>query len=76
MRQSPDPAITGLDDDDRDLLIAGLTSLCGVRGRQWREACERAARTGAAEPPLPTYGIDDIKLLARRLGGEARHWTE
>ncbi|QYE37019.1 hypothetical protein KZX46_21130 (plasmid) [Polymorphobacter sp. PAMC 29334] len=76
MRQTPDPTITGLGDDDRHLLIAGLTSLREVRGLQWREACDHAAKIGAAEPPLLTYGIDDIKLLARRLGGEARHWTE
>lgn len=76
MRQARDPAIAGLDDDDRELLIAGLTALRDVRGRQWRETCDRAARKGAAEPPLPAYGIEEIKQLARRLGGEAKHWSE
>lgn len=76
MRQTRDPAITGLDDDDRELLITGLTALREVHGRQWREACDRAARKGAAEPPLPAYDINEIQQLARRLGGEAKHWSE
>lgn len=76
MRRTPDPAITGLDDDDRELLVAGLTALREVRGRQWRDGCDRAARKGATEPPLPAYGIDEIRQLTQRLGGEAKHWTK
>lgn len=70
------PGITGLDDDERALLIAGLTALRFERGKAWLAACGRAVEHGRAEPPLEDCGIDAIVSLARRLGGNAPHWSE
>ena len=70
------PVITGLDGDERALLIAGLTTLRFERGRAWLAACRRAVEHGRAEPPLENCEIEAIVSLARRLGGNAPHWNE
>ena len=75
MKPSDEP-IEGLNDDERALLVKGLCALRYHRGRDWRRACHFAAEAGRPEPPLDTDGIEQIKRLARRLGGKARHWTE
>jgi len=76
MTKRPDPAITGLSDDERQILVEALTALRAERGRAWNGACDLAVELGRREPEVDDYGIDAIKRLARRLGGEARHWLE
>lgn len=70
--------ITGLSDDERKLLIEGLTALRRVRGQAWNIACDVAEAHGKRPPPLRHFGIDDIKRLARRIGGRAAntYWLE
>ena len=68
--------VAGLDSEERALLVAALVALRYERGRQWREACRIADDRGDIEPPLDAYGIEQIKRLACRLGGEARHWMD
>ena len=76
MTRRPDPAITGLSDDERQTLVDALTALRVERGRAWNGACNLAVELGRREPKVDAYGIDAIKRLARRLGGEALHWLE
>jgi len=73
----PDP-IDGLSDDERKLLIDGLTALRRERGQAWNAACDAADANGKRRPSLRQIGIDDIKRLARRIGGRAAHthWLE
>lgn len=70
--------IGGLSDDERKLLIDGLTALRRERGRAWNEACDASDAEGKHQPSLRQFGIDDIKRLARRLGGSTAHthWLE
>jgi hypothetical protein len=68
--------VSGLDSEERALLVAALVALRHERGRDWREACRIADDRGDMEPRLDAYGIEQIKRLARRLGGEARHWMD
>lgn len=72
----PDPTITGLDEADRALLIEALTALRDRRGREWNAACDHAEHLGKRRPSLAPYGIDAIVRLARRLGGDAKHWLD
>lgn len=74
--RKPDPAITGLDDDDRALLVEALTALRDRRGREWNAACDLAEAAGKRRPPLAPYRINAIVRLARRLGGDAPHWLD
>lgn len=73
----PEP-IVGLSDDERKLLIEGLTALRRVRGQACNVACDTADVNGKRQLSLRQFGIDDIKRLARRLGGSAAHthWLE
>jgi hypothetical protein len=73
----PEP-IDGLSDDERNLLIEGLKALRRERGQAWNVACDAAVANGKRQPSLRQFGIDDIKRLARRLGGSAAHthWLE
>jgi hypothetical protein len=73
----PEP-IDGLSDDERKLLIDALTALRQVRGQAWNVACDVADAAGKRQPPLSQFGIDDIKRLARRIGGRAArtHWQD
>ncbi len=73
----PEP-IGGLSDDERKLLIEGLTALRRERGLAWNGACDAADTEGKRQPSLRQFGIDDIKRLARRLGGSLAHthWLE
>lgn len=73
----PEP-IADLSDDERKLLIEGLTALRRERGQAWNMACDTADANGNRRPSLRQFGIDDIKRLARRIGGRAAHthWLE
>lgn len=73
----PEP-IVDLSDDERKLLIDGLTALRRERGQAWNLACDAADTNGKRRPSLRRFGIDDIKRLARRIGGRAvhTHWLE
>ena len=73
----PEP-IAGLSDNERKLLIEGLTALRRERGQTWNLACDAAVANGKRQPSLRRFGIDDIKRLARRVGGSAAHthWLE
>ena len=71
-----DPAIAGLDADDRDLLIAALTALRAERGRAWNAACDHADLHNRPHPRVDAFAIAAIVRLARRLGGEAPHWLD
>ena len=73
----PEP-IAGLSDNERKLLIAGLTALRRERGQAWNAVCDAADANGKRHPSLRQFGIDDIKRLARRIGGRAAHthWLE
>ena len=73
----PEP-IAGLSDDERKLLIEGLTALRRERGQAWNVAFDVAVANGKRQPSLRQFGIDDIKRLARRIGGRAAHthWLE
>lgn len=73
----PEP-IDDLSDDERKLLIDGLTALRRERGQAWNQACDTADANGKRRPSLCQFGIDDIKRLARRIGGRAAHthWLE
>ena len=66
----PEP-IDALSDDERKLLINALTALRQVRGEAWNVACDAAEATEKRQPPLSQFGIDDIRRLARRIGGRA-----
>ena len=70
--------ITGLSDDERKLLIEALTALRLVRGQAWNLACDAAEAHRKRPPSLRQFGIDDIKRLARRIGGRSAHthWLE
>ena len=70
--------IGGLSDDERKLLIDGLTALRRECGQAWNEACDTADAEGKRQPSLRQFGIADIKRLARRLGGSTAHthWLE
>jgi len=70
--------IDNLSDDERKLLIDGLTALRKERGQAWNLACDAADANGKRRPSLRQFGIDDIKRLARRIGGRAvhTHWLE
>ena len=70
--------IDGLNGDERKLLIEALTALRRERGQAWNMACDAASALGKREPALRRFGIDDIKRLARRIGGSAArtHWQE
>jgi len=57
-------------------LVKALSALRYERGRAWLSACRSADMAGARKPSLQRYGIVDIQRLARRLGGQAKHWTE
>ncbi len=73
----PEP-IDGLSDDERKLLIDALTALRQVRGQAWNVACDAADAAGKRQPPLDQFGINDIRRLARRIGGRAArtHWQD
>ena len=74
----PEP-IADLSDDERKLLIEGLTALRRERGQAWNLACDAADANGKRRPSLRQFGIpDDIKRLARRIGSSAAHthWLE
>ena len=73
----PEP-IADLNDDERKLLIEGLTALRRERGQAWNLACDVADANGKRRPSLRQIGIDDIKRLARRIGGRTAHthWLE
>jgi len=60
------------------LLIEGLTALRRERGQAWNLACDAADANGRRRPSLRQFGIDDIKRLARRIGGRNAHthWLE
>jgi hypothetical protein len=70
--------IDNLNDDERKLLIEALTALRRERGQAWNMACDAADAQGKRHPSLRHFGIDDIKRLARRIGGRAAHthWLE
>jgi hypothetical protein len=70
--------IADLSDNERKLLIDGLTVLRRERGQAWNLACDAAEANGKRRPSLRQFGIDDIKRLARRIGGRAAHthWLE
>ena len=68
--------IEGLNDEERKLLIEALRALRTERGKAWNEACDAAEAAGKRLPSLRVYGIDQIKRMARRLGGRAPHWLE
>lgn len=72
----PDSAIAGLADEDRKLLVEALCALRDARGREWLAACHRADELGRRKPGLARLRLDELKRLARRLGGRADHWME
>lgn len=76
MKTTPDPAITGLSDEERALLVEALCALRYVRGREWLAACRRANERGQRRPGQAGMQFAEIKRLARRLGGRALHWME
>ena len=71
-----DPAIAGLSNAERELLIEALCALRDARGRAWNIACDQAEREGKRRPSIKRYGIEAIVRLARRLGGDAPHRLE
>lgn len=75
-RATPDPAITGLSDQERALLVEALCALRHVRCREWLAACQRADELRRRRPGQATMRLPEVKRLARRLGGRALHWTE
>lgn len=76
MSLTPDPAITGLSDEERELLIEVLCALRYVRGREWLAASRRADERGERRPGLGHLQLPELQRLARRLGGRAKHWME
>ena len=68
--------IGGLSDDERTLLEEALRALRRERGAAWNAACDAAEAQAKRPPSLRTYGINDIRRLARRLGIRATHWME
>jgi hypothetical protein len=63
----PEP-VGGLSDAERALLGEALRALRRERGRAWNAACDDAEARGRRRPSLRSYGIGEIKRLARRLG--------
>lgn len=76
MSLTPDPAITGLSDGERELLVEALCALRYVRGREWLAACRCAEERGRRRPGQAAMQLPEMKRLARRLGGRALHWME
>ncbi|RMN70250.1 hypothetical protein [Pseudomonas savastanoi] len=70
------PAVEGLSDDERELLIEALRTLRYQRGKAWNAACDAVLAVSKRQPSLRSARIDDIQRLARRLGGRATHWSE
>ena len=68
--------IDGLSTEERQLLIAALRALRSERSKAWNAACDVAEAAGNRKPSLKSYGIDQIKHMARRLGGGATHRLE
>ena len=70
--------ITELNDEERKLLIEALTALRRERGKAWNLACDAADVEGKRQPSIRQFGIDEIKRLARRIGGKnaQTHWME
>jgi len=66
--------IEGLEEEERLLLIEALSALRRERAKAWNKACDIAEAAGKRPPSLRRYGIDEIKRLARRLGGRASYW--
>jgi hypothetical protein len=69
-------AVSGLSDEERALLGEALRALRRERGQAWNAACDAAEVRGKRRPSLRSYGIGEIKRLARRLGVRATHWSE
>jgi hypothetical protein len=69
-------AVSGLSDEERALLGEALRALRRERGQAWNAACDAAEARGKRRPSLRSYGIGEIKRLARRLGVRATHWSE
>jgi hypothetical protein len=65
-----------LNDSERTLLREALCTLRRERGQAWNAACDAAEAQGKRHPSLRSYGIDDIKRLARRFGIRSTHWME
>jgi hypothetical protein len=65
-----------LSESERMLLREALTTLRRERGQAWNAACDAAEARGKRHPSLRSYGIDDIRRLARRLGVGSTHWSE
>lgn len=76
MSLEPDPAITGLSDEERELLVEALCALRYVRGREWLAASASAVDRGKRRPGFERLQVAEMKRLARRLGGQAAHWME
>lgn len=68
--------IEGLSEAERALLIKALYALRYHRGLAWMNTCDAADDAGRRRPGLRHAGIDEIKHLARHLGGQALHWTQ
>jgi len=71
----PEP-VSGLSEEERALLGEALRALRRERGQAWNAACDAAEARGRRRPSLRSYGIGEIKRLARRLGVRATHWLE
>jgi hypothetical protein len=65
-----------LTDSEIALLGDALRALRRERGQAWSAACDAAEAQGKRHPSLRSYGIDDIKRLARRFGIRSTHWLE
>lgn len=61
MSLKPDPAITGLSDEERALLTEALCALRYVRGREWRAACHLADELGKRRPGLARLRIPGLQ---------------
>lgn len=68
--------IEGLNDEERKLLIEALRSLRTEKGKAWNDACDAAQVAGKRRPSIKHFKIDEIKRMARRLGGGSTHWEE
>lgn len=68
--------IEGLDENELALLVEALKVLRAERGKAWNTACDVAEAAHRRPPSLKKYGIDDIRRLARRLGGGKTHWMD
>ena len=68
-------SLDDLTEADRALMTEAFVALRRQRGKAWNAACDIADAAGKRRPSTRSFGIDDIKRLARALRLGPTYWT-